>query len=290
MGFPAKKNDEQDSAEGMELSFDREQRLSKNFADPALEELIPGYVPEEAEPHLSLVPETVEAAQEEVAREAAQDITPVDSPIDLAENFSHFNIELVPDLTEGAPQVDGHSAEAGHEAARWHMAQSIFQLVLSECSFEDLVNASLRSMMDALHAEAGSIVEFDHDHRDFFFRSAIGGANPPEKLKAFRVPESKGIVGHVAESRQPILLRDLEEDQLQLRAIGMGVGFEAKTCMAAPIVVGNQLYGVIEVFNRKDGKFFVEQDLRILEDGTRMIAKVLEVRFLMAELLKRMGK
>jgi hypothetical protein len=57
--------------------------------------------------------------------------------------------------------------------------------------------------------------------------------------------------------------------------------------MAAPIIVGGQPYGVIEVFNKIDGSYFEESDLHVLEEGVRMFTKVLEVRFLMAELVRR---
>jgi hypothetical protein len=270
MGFPVRKNDDQQAAELTDPTVDREQRLSKNFEDPPLEDFLPdaGEGGEEAFP-LSLVVGEGEPAEELPLAE-----------LPLAE----------PDpLSEEPPPAFDESAEAGHESARWIMSEKLFQLVVSERGFDDLVEAALQAVLIALQAEAGSVVEFDYDRRDFFFRANIGGASSPERLKAFRVPEGKGIVGHVAESRQAILLRDLEHDTLQMKAIGMGVGFEPRTCMAAPIIVGGQLYGVIEFFNRTDGSLFEEKDLRLVEDAVRMISKVMEVRFLMAELLRRAG-
>jgi GAF domain-containing protein len=169
------------------------------------------------------------------------------------------------------------------------MSSALFDMVACERTFDDIVEAALRTVMKALGAHAGSVLELDHEKEDFFFRASLGGASSLSQLKTFRVPLTKGIVGHVAESGQPLLIRNLQEDTMQMRAISLSVGFEAVTCMAAPIIVGGQPYGVIEVFNKRDGGLFTERDLAVLEDGVRMFAKVLEVRFLMAELIRRVG-
>ncbi len=293
MGLPAKKDDDQQHADSVELPSDREQGLSKNFADPSLEEYIPGLV--DASPR-SVTEEAVEAIQELVSDLEPQ--TPgtgtptTGSIVDLTGDFATPGLSLVAPAVPAEElqnfMLDGHATESGQEAALWAMAEKLFELVVCERSFDDLAESALVAMMAAVRAQAGSLLEFDQDRQDFFFRANLGGASPPETLKAFRVPVGKGIVGHVAESKQALLLRDLENDQLQMRAISASVGFEAKTCMAAPILVGGQLYGVIEFFNKSDGTLFEEQDMRVLECGVRMIAKVLEVRFLMAEMLRRM--
>jgi GAF domain-containing protein len=308
----AKKNDDQHEqlAELVEMpapnaaSNDREQGLSLNFQDPNLEELIPGLVQPSAPG--GVVEETVEAVQELLGEaKGISGESHEESALDLSASFADLNLEpaapasfdpdpapasLAPvENVEREPSmmisVSGQSLESGSRP-QWEMSQKLFQLVVCELSFDDLVESALGAIMGAIGAQAGAVLEMDQTQQNYFFRSSIGGGDP-EKVKAFRVPFHKGIVGHVGESRRAMLLRDLEEDQKQMRAISMSAGFEAKTCMAAPIVVGGQLYGVIELFNCRDGGFFSEQELQLLEEGTRMLAKVLEVRFLMAELLKR---
>ena len=271
-------------------STDREQGLSQNFQDPNLEDLIPSLTA--APVPGGVVQETVEAVQE-LLSEAQPGSDPV---VDLSQGFGDLDLGqpgFDPDpmpAAEAEPSmmisVAGAAAEIDGSRAQWEMADKLFQLVVCERSFEDLVEAGLTAIMGALGAQAGAVLEQDHEQQNYFFRASVGGGDP-EKVKAFRVPFHKGIVGHVGESRRATLLRDLEEDQKQMRAISMSVGFEAKTCMAAPILIGGQVYGVIELFNRRQGDFFSEHDLRLLEEGTRMLAKVLEVRFLMAELMRR---
>ncbi len=184
--------------------------------------------------------------------------------------------------------MENHTAESVVAVARAEMAERFMLLVACEMSFNDLVEAVLTVLLHGVHAQAGSILEFDAAKDEFFFRSSIGGGDP-EQLKAFRVPAKKGIVGHVAESRQSLLIRDVDDSELQLRAISMSVGFETKTCIAAPIMIANQLYGVVELFNKQGADYFDDKDLEVVEAGLRLASKVLEVRFLMAELYRRAG-
>jgi GAF domain-containing protein len=149
-----------------------------------------------------------------------------------------------------------------------------------------MVEAILIAVVHGLGAEAGSILELDTERNEFFFRAAVGGGDS-QQLKAFRVPANKGIVGHVAESRQSVLLQDLNTDEMELRAVSAGTGFETHTCIASPLILANQMYGVVELFNKNSGGSFTFADVTLLEETIRMAVKILEVRFLTAELARR---
>jgi hypothetical protein len=229
----------------------------------------------------------VPTSESSAPRALPQTVNMNPDPLDLS-----ILMQVPQDSVEEAAGVftfEGESEQTGQLSAMYSMSDSLFELVACELSFDEVVEKGLRAIMEGVSAHAGSVLELDHEHEDFFFRASLGGS-PVEQLKAFRVPITKGIVGHVAESGQPLLIRDLAEDEMQMRAISLSVGFDAKTCMAAPILVGGQPYGVIEVFNRRDGGLFDERDLRSLEDGLRMFSKVLEVRFLLAELSRRAAR
>lgn len=309
----------------MDAATDREVKLAKSFEDPGIGELLTT-LGAEPEP-ISLVEETAQAVHELVAGEAAIDLgdaftasadesfqdlpipddalTPpapaessVPRPLPQTTNPNPDPLERslllqVPSDAVEEPaahlSIEGHEEQAGEISALYSMSDRLFDLVACERGFDDLVESGMRAVMAGVDAQAGSVLELDHEREDFFFRSSAGGSSV-DQLKAFRVPLTKGIVGHVAESGQALLIRDLSQDVMQMRAISLSVGFEARTCMAAPIMVGGQPYGVIEVFNRRDGGLFDERDLRSLEDGVRMFSKVLEVRFLLAELARRGGK
>ncbi|NUM87996.1 MAG: GAF domain-containing protein [Bdellovibrionales bacterium] len=244
---------------GLDIQADRETSLSGGFDDAAVVQEIQATT-EGGQP---LAAETVEAVQELVG---IQNITGIS-----AEDATSF--------------LDASATEDRYAVAKAQMAEELFSLVLCEHGFDTLTEQILRSLMKSVDAQAGSLLELDQEKSEFFFRASVGGGDP-DKLKAFRIPAYNGIVGHVAESRQPLLIRDMEDSAMHLKAISMSVGFETKSCVALPLVIANQLYGVVEVFNKLPGGYFDNRDLSILEDGCRMAGKVLEVRFFVAELAR----
>lgn len=266
MSNAAKKLPELEVASPLESTTEREVKLANNFEDPGIDALIID-LGQPADP-VALLNETADAVQELLLGEEKV------NPLDLLET------------SDSSVMMDASALESVQVNARWDMAEKLFALVSCELPFEDLVDSILRAIVTGVGAEAGSILEVDNEKSEFFFRAIVGGGNP-DQLKSFRVPYFKGIVGHVAESRQPVLLQDLASDEMQLKAISASTGFETHTCIAAPIVVANQLYGVIELFNKQKGGSFTQRDVTELEDTIRMAEKILEVRFLMAELARR---
>jgi len=253
----------------------REFSLSTNFEDPSA---LLAELSNDASP--SLVQETIDAVQELVF-----------DPADKAEKTPVFDLQ-----TDSAVAIAPASEEPQliHDASTWHaakaeMADKFFSLILCEYTFEALTEEVLKILVQAVDAEAGSILEMDHQTKEFFFRASIGGGDK-NKIKSFRVPCNKGIVGHVAESKNSYLVNDLEDSEMQLKSISMATGFEAKSCIAAPIFITNQLFGVVEVFNRKGINYFDNRDVALLEDGIRMASKVLELRFFLATLWKHQNQ
>jgi hypothetical protein len=216
------------------------------------------------------------------AHDAVQELIGAPAEMDpLLQVDSNFGMgEMSP-----APALFAEGPDSGILNAQVQMASELFELTLCEYKFEVLVEEILKTIMRAIDAQAGSILELDTPKGEFFFRAAFGGE--PDKVKSFRIPMNKGIVGHVAESRECILINELQDDDKQLRSISVAVGFEAKSCMAAPIVIANQLYGVIEVFNKVGISYFDDRDCKLLQEACHWAAKVLEVRFFAAEMMRQ---
>jgi hypothetical protein len=286
-------------------TVDREQGLALQFADPGLDEIFS--LPAEDAPLVDSA--ALEAAPPTLAAEVADAVQELVLDLNSSENTELLNpaAEMVANAAISNPALDldltaeeqvlpdahetllieGAGLETTMHVARSQFSDKMFSLMVEEKSFNDLTETILASLMQAASASAGSILEFDHEKGEFFFRASIGGGDP-EKVKAFRVPGKQGIVGHVAESRQSLLLNEMQNESRQLKAISLSTGFEITSCMAFPVLVANRLYGVVELFNKLGGAQFEQADLKLMEDGARMAAKVLEVRFLMAELARRM--
>lgn len=253
-----------------DIGLDREQKLSNSFEDPGLSEILqfPGSG--------SLAEEPSEPVQE-------LDLDHSPDPLKLVTDEQHLEnnsrlLEL--GIPENIQTIDSQFA------AKSRMGERLFALVACDKKFDALVEEILATLMEASGAQAGAVLEMDFSTNEFFFRANRGGGEV-DKVKSFRVPAYQGIVGHVAETRESVLITDTSQDERQVVAVSMTTGFETKSCVAVPVLVGGQLYGVFEFFNKVSGEAFDQNDLKLLEDGAQMASKILEVRFLLAEILKR---
>lgn len=259
-------------------------RLENKFEDPAI--LTELGTEASADP-LSLILDAHAAVEDLVSGKEDANAIPIDlgnsveAPLATAADF--IPATTVSEVPSDLIQTD--NGDMAYLAAKVGYLEEFQELIVSEHSFEILVEKGLQILMRSVDAQAGSVLELDNDKEEYFFRASRGGAS--DQVQNFRVPVKQGIVGYVGESRDTLLINELEDDKLQLKSISVAVGFEARSCLATPIVVANKLYGVVEVFNKMGTLYFLERDKKILADGAKAFAKVLEVRFLMAELLKR---
>lgn len=288
---------------------DRETVLADQFEDMGLVELIHEEPAKNSSGSESLLSEVAEAVEELVFpekhghEEREIERVPVDqiSRALSKDQTDHFSIEhietdstmiiekdIVP--AEEANLIDDPILAIDRSDLREkdtnpnEIAGRLFNLVLSEKSFNDLVEQSLQIYIEGLSAAAGSVLELDSATNEFFFRASIGGGDP-EKLKAFRVPNGKGIVGTVAVSGDFLLLSESSADAIQLKAISSSTGFEISSCLAGPIYIRGELYGVIELFNKREGLFTYDDKMK-LEQCICFLEKVLEVRFFIAQLFR----
>jgi Nif-specific regulatory protein len=111
--------------------------------------------------------------------------------------------------------------------------------------------------------EASSLLLTDPENRELYFESALGikGA----EVQQFSVKLGEGIAGWVAQHNKSVIVNDVENDKRHLVSISRQIDYPAKTMMAVPMRIKDKCIGVIELLNKKNDKYFVQEDLEWLE-------------------------
>jgi GAF domain-containing protein len=164
--------------------------------------------------------------------------------------------------------------------SKFSLADALLRLVTRDCKFGEFTREALLLIMRVVKAEAGSILEVNRSASNLFFRAVVGQSS--DRVLNFVIPLGQGIVGHVAESRQALVVANVEESKIHLRAIGDAVGFETKNLVAVPIIVRGQVYGVLELLNRVGENNFTTSDLELLNYYCEVFAKAIEARLMIA--------
>lgn len=147
------------------------------------------------------------------------------------------------------------------------------QLVATETDVEKLLEIIMASAVEILNAEAGSLLLNTEDESgDLEFRVVIGGGG--DELLKTRIPSGQGVVGRVVSSNEPIIVNDAESDPRH--NVEVIDDFVSRSLLAVPLTAKDEVIGVLEVINKKDGTPFVEEDSDLLTTFASQAAVAIE--------------
>ncbi len=132
-----------------------------------------------------------------------------------------------------------------------------------EFEIMDLLGEVLKNALETINAKDGSLLVLDEDTQELVFVVAHGDL-PSDKLHWRRVPRGEGIGGWVVENRKAVIVNDVQSDERFYSDLDEEFEFKTKSMLAAPIIGGGQVLGVIEVLNKRDGKLFNTDDQTLL--------------------------
>ncbi len=133
----------------------------------------------------------------------------------------------------------------------------------SSINMEETLDTVFFNILHLIQAEAGSIFLLDDYHHDLVCRICRGPKD--RNIIGIRVPIGKGIVGHVAETREIDVTMDVKQDQRHYRQVDEKSGFMTRSMVSVPLITKNQVLGVIQVINKCGGEKFSAEDILLLK-------------------------
>jgi GAF domain-containing protein len=204
-----------------------------------------------------------------------------DNPL-ILEEWSPPGLEA-PAPTDFSPASHGSlifdEGAVALNATRLAVAESLLGLAVRDLSYADFMREILLVYLKAIKCEAGSLFEAEPKTGAMFFRAVAGQQS--DRLDSIRIPMGKGIVGFVHESRQLTCVQDCKNDPRFLRTVGDAVGFETRNLIAAPIVIRDRVFCVVEVLNRIGSEVFSDEDITLVNYISELAAKAIEVRLML---------
>ncbi len=132
----------------------------------------------------------------------------------------------------------------------------------------------------AFGSEAGSILMAEGDSDRLVFHYSYG--EKAEALQRVTVSRTEGIAGWVLQNLKATVSNEPDKDPRFLRQLTEEIHFRVRNILAAPLVTGGQVLGVMEILNKRQGNF-TEDDLATLEFIARQLAGTLHRKLLQEE-------
>ncbi len=107
-----------------------------------------------------------------------------------------------------------------------------------------------------LSSEASSIMLLDEDKKNLSFKVASGTKGGI--IQRMKVPVGHGIAGWVAENKKPTIVNDVSMDPRFTGVLDKSSGFMTRMILCVPMLIENELIGIVEVLNKKEGQYTLD--------------------------------
>jgi signal transduction histidine kinase len=141
-----------------------------------------------------------------------------------------------------------HRGTSKYESLR--KLQAVTDVALAHLSLDELLEALLERIRDALDADTAAILLLDTETNELVARAAKGLEEAVER--GIRIPVGLGFAGRVAMAVEPIALEDVEHANV-LNPILREKGI--KSLLGAPLLVRGEVLGVVHVGTLKPRRF-----------------------------------
>ena len=136
------------------------------------------------------------------------------------------------------------------------------QLASAQQDLSKLLELITSSAVDILDAEAGSLLLTAIDNPDELeFTIAVGAMG--QNLVGTRFPAHQGLAGDVVRTGQYVIVNDAANDPRWAGEKAEG-GFQTASILAVPLLMNQQILGVLEVLNKRGRSIFVQDDANLL--------------------------
>jgi signal transduction histidine kinase/DNA-binding response OmpR family regulator len=124
----------------------------------------------------------------------------------------------------------------------------------------ELLSQIINLATTVIGAGTGSIMLLDEEHNVLRIQAAVGVEE--EVIQETTLPLGSSIAGYVAQSGKPVIIEDIEKDKRFHREAKSH--YRSKSLLCVPLIVKNEILGVLNITDKTGEESFNRQDLKLL--------------------------
>jgi len=152
------------------------------------------------------------------------------------------------------------------------LLKQISETTNSENEPQELFEQIIDSITVSVGVESASLMLLE---KDGTLKISAARGLSEDVINSVHVSPGEGVSGYVLNSREPLLIRDLEKD-LDFNGLVGGVKYKTKSLLSVPILIRDRLLGVINVNNKLTGELFEIEDQNLLVTIAHQVALAIE--------------
>jgi signal transduction histidine kinase len=167
-----------------------------------------------------------------------------------------------------AQEREAH-AETRAAISRLKAIQALTDTALTHLTLDDLLNEIQQRIHEVMGVDNSAILLLNEDGKYLAIRAVRGGEEAV--AKDVRVPMGKGIAGHIAASRKPLVADDLSREEV----VNNFLKEKMRSLVGVPLMVNSRVIGVIHV-DTMTPHHFTEEDVELLELVAQRVALAID--------------
>jgi PAS domain S-box-containing protein len=171
-------------------------------------------------------------------------------------------LQTLADQTAAALENTRLYAERQRQAQELTILNKAAKAMASSLDLNIVLERVVMEAKSILGVEGAAALLYDPIREELVFAVAKGPY--PDTLVGLRLPITVGIAGWTVRERQPALVNQAQQDPRFYRVIDAVTNLTTRSLLAVPLILNDQIIGVIEVINRIEGSFS-QHDLELLE-------------------------
>lgn len=182
-------------------------------------------------------------------------------------------LQAIADLVAGAIVKARLLEESQRQTRQMATLNELTRSLTTTLDLDPLLNRIMESAVEIIDCEAGSLLLVDEQSGESVFEVVIGPVGLD--LKGKRLPPGVGLVGKAVKTKQGIIENDVRTSDDWYNT-DENTGFSTKDLLVSPLVVKDQVIGVLEVLNKVDRSPFNSKDLELLTAFAGQVAVAIE--------------
>jgi hypothetical protein len=146
------------------------------------------------------------------------------------------------------------------------------EIISAKEELHEMLELIVKMIADLLSAKIVSLMLLDENRKELFIKVSYGLDD--WIVEQARVKLGEGIAGKVAESGAPLLIDNIEQNEVYTCI--NNPQYETMSLLSVPLYVNNIVVGVINVNNKTSGKPFNNDDMNLLISFSERISRALE--------------
>ncbi len=130
---------------------------------------------------------------------------------------------------------------------------------VGESPYRLLLSGLIEAAKKLFDAAAASVLMLDHATNELVFE-----ASSDQEVLGMRFPAHQGIAGWVMMTGEPIAVGDVRRDPRFARDFAESTGYVPKSILAVPMIVGDEVEGVMEILDKKSAASFGLDDMELM--------------------------